>query len=89
MPPTVDAVLYLAYVGAPLDPRAEGPWDEIAVLRDDLAFVRSDLSRSAVYHGLKDVLPAGSALLVATLDEIPKFKGMAPGALAWARQAIR
>lgn len=81
-------VLFLAYVGAELDPEVEGPWDDVFVLRPGLLLVRSDLHRSAVYHGLKDALPTGAALLVAECDEIPKFKGMAPGALAWARRAI-
>ena len=78
------AGVYLAYAGAPIDPGADGPWEEIVPLQPTLVFVRSDLQRSAVYHGLKDVLPAGTALLVTELHEIPKFKGMAPGALAWA-----
>lgn len=81
-------MLYLAHVGAPLDPTVEGPWEEILPLDDRLIFVHSDLHRSAVYHGLKDVLPDGSALLVAELGEVPKFKGMAPGALAWARRVL-
>ena len=50
--------------------------------------MRSAEHRSAVYHGLKDVLPRGSALLVAELDEPPKMKGMPPGSLAWARRAL-
>jgi hypothetical protein len=41
--------------------------------------------RSAVYHALKDHLPPDTPLLVAELTEVPKFKGMASGALAWAR----
>lgn len=80
--------IYLAYAGEPIDPAAEGPWEEIIVLDDSLVFLRSDLHRSAVYHGLKDALPPDTALLVAELDEVPKFKGMAPGALKWARQAL-
>ena len=77
--------MYLAFAGAPIDPDADGPWEEIVPLQPTLVFVRSDLHRSAVYHGLKDVLPTGTALLVTELHEIPKFKGMAPGVLAWAR----
>lgn|GEM_PF-6127796 len=82
-------MIYLACTGTPLDPDAEGPWEEILELADGVAFVRSDLHRSAVYHGLKDVLPTGASLLVTELHEVPKMKGMAPGALAWARRAIR
>lgn len=81
-------MLYLAYVGAELDPEVEGPWEEVFVLRPDLVLVHSDLHRSAVYHALKDALPSGVALLVAECDEVPKFKGMAPGALAWARRVV-
>lgn len=80
--------VYLAYSGDGIDPDAEGPWEEIVALDPSLAFVRSDLHRSAVYHALKDTLPTGASLLVAELDEVPKFKGMAPGGLAWARRVI-
>ena len=82
-------MIYLACAGAPLAPDAAGPWEEILPLAEGLAFVRSDLHRSAVYHGLKDALPRGTSLLVTELHEVPKMKGMAPGALAWARRAIR
>lgn len=82
------SAVYLAHLGAPLDSGAEGPWDEMFELAPGLVFVRSELHRSAVYHGLKDALPPATALLVAELDDVPKFKGMAPGALAWARAAI-
>lgn len=81
-------MIYLACTGARLDPGAEGPWEEIFELADGVAFVCSDLHRSAVYHGLKDALPTGASLLVTELHEAPKMKGMAPGALAWARRAI-
>lgn len=81
-------MVYLAHLGAPVDADAEGPWEEIFPLTDSLVFVRSDLHRSAVYHGLKDVLPRGSSLLVTELDEVPKMKGMEAGALKWARRWI-
>jgi hypothetical protein len=79
-------MIYLAELGGTdLDPAIEGPWRELFPLRPGLMFVDSDLHRSAVYHALKDHLPPGSPLLVVELDAVPKFKGMAPGALAWAR----
>lgn len=78
-------MLYLAHVGAELDSGTEGPWEALWPLGPGLLLVRSAEHRSAVYHGLKDVLPTGTALLVTELHEIPKFKGMAPGVLAWAR----
>ena len=82
------SAVYLAYADAAIDPDADGPWEEIVPLQPTLAFVRSELHRSAVYHGLKNALPAGTALLVTELHEVPKFKGMEPGALAWARGAL-
>jgi hypothetical protein len=65
-----------------------GPWREIVALRPGLLLVDSEQSRSVVYHALKDHLPAGRPLLVAQLDEVPKFKGMAPGTLAWLRARL-
>jgi hypothetical protein len=82
-------MLYLAELGGhELSHDAAGPWRELFPLRPGLLFVDSDQSRSTVYHALKDHLPAGSALLVVELHELPKFKGMAAGALAWARGRV-
>ena len=81
-------MIYLAWTSESLDPDAECPWEEIFGLAAGLAFVRSDLHRSAVYHALKDTLPRGTSLLVTELEEVPKMKGMPPGALAWARRAL-
>ncbi|QZH74499.1 MAG: hypothetical protein JY451_12610 [Erythrobacter sp.] len=57
---------------------------------DSLWLVRSPLSRSRLYHAIKRQLPVDTALLVAPLDDDPdgwpKFKGGAPGALAWLRK---
>jgi hypothetical protein len=79
-------VIYLAYLGGQdIRPDVDGPWLELLELRPGLLLVESEQRRSVVYHALKDQLPGGSPLLVAELDEVPKFKGMAPGALAWAR----
>lgn len=79
-------MLYLAYLdGHDLPSHAEGPWRETFRLRPGLLFVDSEQRRSVVYHALKDHLPVGTALLVITATEVPKFKGMAPGALAWSR----
>ena len=83
-------MLYLAYLdGHELPTPTEGPWLEIRPLRPGLVFVDSDQGRSAVYHALKDQLPPQTPLLVAALDEVPKFKGMAAGTLAWARARLR
>lgn len=82
-------MLYLAYLdGHDLGEDLEGPWREVITLRPGLMFVDSDQSRSVVYHALKSELPPGSPLLVAACHEVPKFKGMAAGALSWARAHI-
>lgn len=81
-------MLYLAYLAAEVPEDAEGPWRELFPVAPGLTFVDSDQHRSAVYHGLKDALPDGTPLLVASLTEVPKFKGMHAGALAWARARI-
>ncbi len=80
--------VYLAYSAEGIDPLADGPWEEIVPLDESLAFVASPHQRSAVYHALKDALPSGAALFVAELAEVPKFKGMESGTLAWARHAF-
>jgi hypothetical protein len=79
-------VLYLAYVEHDLPEDLDGPWRETFRLRAGLRFIDSDQRRSVVYHALKDHLPPGTPLLVVAATEIPKFKGMEPGALAWVRQ---
>lgn len=82
-------MVYLAYVdGHELGTSVAGPWREIVALRPGLLFVDSDQSRSTVYHALKDALPAGTPLLVTELREVPKFKGMAGGTLAWVRARL-
>lgn len=52
-----------------------------------LWLVRSELTRSKLYHLIKWQLPEGTALLCAPLADTPKgwpkFKGMEAGALAW------
>lgn len=78
-------MLYLAHLDHDLPADTVGPWRQLWSLREGLLFVDSDQSRSAVYHALKEQAPSGTALLVAELTEVPKFKGMAPGSLAWAR----
>lgn len=81
-------MLYLAHLEGHDIGDAEGPWVEVRPLRPGLVFVDSELHRSAVYHALKDHLPPGTPLLVAELHEVPKFTGMAPGSLAWARARL-
>jgi hypothetical protein len=83
-------VLYLAYTDDhdlrdDIGDHPDGPWRDLRRLRAGLVLVDSDQRRSVVYHAIKDLLPPETALLVAELAEVPKFKGMDPGALAWAR----
>ncbi|MFA9444653.1 hypothetical protein [Egicoccus sp. AB-alg6-2] len=82
-------MLYLvATPGQQLAAGTEGPWTEVRPVEAGLAFVDSDQHRSAVYHAVKDALPAGAPLLVAEVHEVPKCRGLAPGALAWARARL-
>jgi hypothetical protein len=82
-------MVYLGYLdGHELGPGVEGPWVELLPLRPGLVLVDSPESRSRVYHALKDQLPEGTPLLVAHLGEVPKFKGMAEGALTWCRERL-
>ena len=80
-------MLYLAFTdGTEVRDDEPGPWEDLFSLRPGLTLIVSPHSRSRVYHGLKDLMPSDAALLVAPLADVPKFKNMAPGALAWARQ---
>ena len=60
-------------------------------LAPGLWLVRSELTRSKLYHRIKWQLPEGAALLCAPLADDPegwpKFKGLEAGALAWLRSA--
>lgn len=85
-----DEALYLLWI----DPAAAGEQaldlhGDAHPLAEALWLVRSGLTRSKLYHRIKWQLPEGAALLVAPLADNregwPKFKGMAPGALAWLR----
>jgi hypothetical protein len=82
-------VVFLAFLdGQELAADEPGPWRELFELRPGLLLVDSPESRSRVYHALKAALPVDTPLLVARLEEVPKFKRMAPGALAWARDRL-
>ena len=77
---------YLAWVDDDLDAVPEGPWEDGFVLRPGLLLLRSEETRSAVYHAVKWSIPDGRAVLVAPLADEPKAKGMAPGLQAWLRR---
>jgi hypothetical protein len=82
-------VIYLADLdGHDLGDAPDGPWSEVVVLRPGLVLIDSEQHRSVVYHALKDQLPGDAPLLVTVLIEVPKFKGMATGALAWVRDRL-
>jgi len=53
-------------------------------LDDGLFLVRSDRTRSQLYHDVKR-RTRPQKLLVAPLADAPKFMGMAEGALKWVR----
>ena len=66
---------------------AEG--EQFTTLAPRLHLVESGRSRSRLYHAIKHTLPADTALLLAPLAEDPKFKGLAPGSLAWLRDRTK
>ena len=67
----------------------DGPWREVVVAADGLAFVDSDEALSPVFHALKWSLPPGVALAVAPVGDMPKAKGLAPGTNSWLRARLR
>jgi hypothetical protein len=86
--------VYVAWTSADLrelDPSRHlaGPWREVVVAADGLAFVDSDETLSAVYHALKWSLAAGVALAVAPVAGLPKAKGLGPGTNSWLRARLR
>ncbi|MDT0188364.1 hypothetical protein Q9S36_50065 [Microbacterium sp. ARD31] len=66
-----------------------GPWREVVVAADELAFVDSEETLSAVYHALKWSLPEGVALTVAPVADLPKAKGLRRGTNSWLRARFR
>ena len=82
-------MIYLVHTTA--DPEAierDGGVDEVQPMTDGLLLIESDLTRSKLYHRLKALQGRDLPLLVVSLRAVPKFKGMAPGALAWARDRL-
>ncbi|MEH6664480.1 MAG: hypothetical protein V7678_06485 [Brevundimonas sp.] len=74
---------YLVHIDASAD--IVFPASQVCRLADGLYLVVSALTRSRLYHRIKRQLPSDAALLVAPLADAPKFRGMAPGALAFTR----
>ena len=83
--------LYLLWFDPAVEPPAQfALHGDATQMHDGLWLVRSELTRSRLYHRIKWHLPEGTSLLLAPLsdepDGWPKFKGMAPGALKWLRE---
>lgn len=77
------SILYLVH----LDPDPADhpdPSPDLVELAPGLYLAESSCTRSQLYHALKRRF-APRRLLVAPLADDPKFKGMAPGAMAWLR----
>lgn len=80
--------LFLVYVrGATPCDRPLHFGGEAFLLADDLFLVRSELTRSRLYHQIKQQLATNAALLVAPLADAPKFKSSNRGALKWLRES--
>lgn len=80
------AVLYLVWHegGAALAPSDLDEFGDAFALADDVLLVLTRQSRSRLYHAAKR-RARPERLLVAPLADVPKFKGMADGALKWVR----
>ena len=85
-----DSTLYLFWH----DPDAAAPAEfdlhgDAHPMDDGMWLIRSELTRSKLYHRLKWQLPDDTSIMLAPLFDDPagwpKFKGMAEGALAWLR----
>ena len=57
-------------------------------LAEGLYFVDTAETRSRLYHRIKRRLSKDAALLVAPLDQAPKFKSLEDGALKWIRRRL-
>lgn len=77
---------YLAYLPQTADIDAIEVDGAMFPLDDHLMLVRTEQTRSRLYHALKRQMPEDAAILVAPLEDAPKFKGMRQGALAAARR---
>lgn len=76
--------LFVVYLDVTSDPDATLESPSTRKLAPGLYLVRSNETRSKLYHQIKCSLRP-EALFVARLDGDPKFKGMEAGALKWLR----
>ena len=86
----MDSTLYLIWFDSPEGlPDGMNFHGDAQRLADGVWMIRSELSRSKLYHRIKWQLPEETPLLAAPLqddrDGWPKFKGMESGALKWLR----
>ena len=76
-------ILYLIHLDIDVASHPD-PSPDLVELAPGLYLTESARTRSQVYHAIKRRF-SPRRLLVAPLADDPKFKGMAPGALAWLR----
>lgn len=84
---SADETLYLVWYAGEADSGSAGtaPDDpSVRRLGDGLFLVRSERTRSQLYHDVKR-RTRPRKLLVAPLADAPKFMGLADGALKWLR----
>lgn len=78
--------VYLLMSDQPLDLDVGARFADHAFVWDHTLLVESDESQSKVYHAIKHALPADTPLMIAILDQQPKFNGAKPGLLKWIRE---
>lgn len=76
-------ILYLVHLDIDVAAHPD-PSPDLVELAPGLYLAESARTRSQVYHAIKRRF-SPRRLLVAPLADDPKFKGMAPGVLAWLR----
>jgi len=77
--------LYVVYVEDPETALETAETPAMKALGAGLYLVRSADTQSRLYHDVKHATRP-KALFVGRLDDDPKFKGMAEGALKWLRE---
>jgi hypothetical protein len=78
--------LFIVYLEPEEDAQARGAFGSDSFrLQRGLYLMQTPRTRSRVYHSIKRKLSPDAALLVAPLEQAPKFKKMSDGALKWVR----
>ncbi|MFG0313182.1 MAG: hypothetical protein ACF8LL_03225 [Phycisphaerales bacterium] len=78
--------IYLLTSDRPFDLDLGAQFPEHLFVWDHAVLIESEQSQSRVYHAIKHALPADTPLMIAILDQQPKFKGAKPGLLKWLRE---